>query len=304
MDLMEFYIDEDCSERLDLFLSQELKEVSRTFISRLIKEGLVTINGSQAKGSYLPRQGDLIRVELPKAKKIEIIPKEMNLNIIFEDEDILVVNKPQGMVVHPAPGHTSNTLVNGIIHYDRTIAAAGEALRPGIVHRLDKDTSGVLVVAKNNPAYRSLVGQFKRREVKRIYQALVYGQLNLPQGTINAPIGRHPINRKRMAVVHENSKEAITDYKVLEEYGDYSLLELSLQTGRTHQIRVHMAYLKHPVVGDLTYSKRKNPFPGLGQMLHAKALGFHHPTNKKYLEIQAQLPREFERIIEELEMKR
>lgn len=304
MDLMEFYIDKDCSERLDLLLAKEVKDISRTYISRLIKEGLITVNGLEVKGSYLPRQGDLIKVKLPRPREIEIIPEEMGLNIIFEDQDILVVNKPQGMVTHPAPGNTSNTLVNGIIHYDKTIATVGEALRPGIVHRLDKDTSGVLVVAKNNPAYRSLVGQFKRREVKRIYQALVYGQLNLPQGTINAPIGRHPTNRKIMAVVYENSKEAITDYRVLKGYGDYSLLELGLQTGRTHQIRVHMAHLNHPVVGDLTYSKRKNPFLGLGQLLHAKTLGFYHPISKKYLEVQAQLPKEFVRIIKQLEFKR
>ena len=303
MDLIEFYVDKNYNERLDYFLSKKLIDVSRTYISKLIKDGLITVNGEKTKPRYLAREGDLITIKLPKPKELEIIPENIPLDIIFEDRDILVVNKPKGMVTHPAPSNTTNTLVNGLIYYNNSISSVGDITRPGIVHRLDKDTSGVLVIAKNQKSYEVLVEQFKRRKVKRMYIALVYGQLQLKEATVNAPIGRHPIDRKKMAVVYENSKDAITIYKVLREFRDYSLLELHLQTGRTHQIRVHMAYLNHPIVGDMIYSKRKNEFNITSQLLHAKAIGFYHPRNGKYMEFESQLPDEFLNIIELLKKR-
>ena len=303
MDLIEFYINEDYNERLDYFLTKKLEDISRTYISKLIKDGLITINDEKTKPRYLVKKGDLIKIKLPKPESQEVIPENIPLDIVYEDRDILIVNKTQGMVTHPAPGNTKGTLVNGLLYYDKNISKVGDITRPGIVHRLDKDTSGLLVIAKNQESYESLIEQFKQRSVKRVYIALVYGKFKLKEATINAPIGRHPVDRKRMAVVYENSKEAITDYKVLEEFKDYSLLELHLQTGRTHQIRVHMAYLNHPVVGDKVYSNRKNEFRINNQLLHAKAIGFYHPKTGEYMEIESELPDEFLSIIKLLEKR-
>lgn len=274
--------------------------MSRNYISKLIKDGSVTINGEKSKPRYLVKEGgDLIKVKLPRIRELKISAENIPINIIYEDRDILIVNKPQGIVTHPAPGNTTGTLANGLIYYDKSISeVGGDASRPGIVHRLDKNTSGLLIIARNQESYEALVEDFKNRRIKRMYMALVYGRFSLKEGTINAPIGRHPVDRKRMAVVYENSKEAITDYKVLEEFKDYSLLEIHLQTGRTHQIRVHMAYLKHPIVGDRIYSKRKNEFKVHNQLLHAKSLGFYHPRTKEYMEIESDLPEEFSNIIE------
>ena len=298
MELIEIYIEENYNERLDSFLTKKLDNVSRNYISKLIKDGSIIINGKRSKARYIVKKGDLISIKLPKPKELEVLGENIPLNIVYEDRDILIVNKPQGIVTHPAPGNTTGTLVNGLIYYDETISEVGDIARPGIVHRLDKNTSGLLIVAKNQESYKSLVEDFKTRKIKRKYMALVYGKFSLKEGTINAPIGRHPVDRKRMAVVYENSKEAITDYKVLEEFKDYSLLEIHLQTGRTHQIRVHMAYLKHPIVGDGIYSRRKNEFKIHNQLLHAKSLGFYHPRTKEYMEIESDLPEEFSNIVE------
>lgn len=303
MDLIEIYVDEDIDERLDYYISKILKDRSRTYINKLIKNKLVLVNGEVVKPRYIVKNGDLIQVKLPKEKNIEIIPENIPIDIIFEDRDILVINKPKGMVIHPTPNNTSGTLVNALLYYDKNISSVGEALRPGIVHRLDKDTSGIIVIAKNQKAYKNLIEQFKLRKVKRVYIALIYGQLDIKEATINAPIGRDPANRTKMTVIYENSKEAITDYKVLQEFTDYSLVELSLQTGRTHQIRVHMAYLGHPIVGDMIYSNKKDEFNLDSQLLHAKKIGFYHPRNKEYLEFEAEFPENFTNIIKILEKR-
>lgn len=298
MELIEIFIDENYNERLDSLLTKKLENVSRNYISKLIKDGSITVNGKKSKPRYLVKEGDLISIKLPRPSELEISAENIPLNIVYEDGDILIVNKPQGIVTHPAPGNTKGTLVNGLIYYDESISKVGDISRPGIVHRLDKNTSGLLIIARNQESYRALVEDFKNRRIKRMYMALVYGKFSLKDGTINAPIGRHPVDRKRMAVVYENSKEAITDYKVVEEFKDYSLLEIHLQTGRTHQIRVHMAYLKHPIVGDGIYSGRKNEFKIHNQLLHAKSLGFYHPRTKEYMEIESDLPEEFSNIVE------
>lgn len=303
MDLVEIYVEEDIDERLDYYISKILKDKSRTYISKLIKNKLVLVNAEVVKPRYIVRKGDLIQIKLPKDEKIKIVPENIPIDIIFEDNDILVVNKSKEMVIHPTPNNISGTLVNALLYYDNNIATVGEALRPGIVHRLDKDTSGILVIAKNQEAYKNLIEQFKLRKVKRVYVALVYGQLDIKEATINAPIGRDPANRTKMTVIYENSKEAITDYKVIREFKAYSLVELSLQTGRTHQIRVHMAHLGHPIVGDMVYSNRKDEFNLDSQLLHAKKIGFFHPRSKEYLEFETELPQDFSNIIKILEKR-
>jgi len=304
MNIIEIYVDEDDGERLDSYLAKELNEVSRTFVQKLIKEGLVQVNEKAVKPSYIVETGDYIRVEFPKPKELEIMPEDIPLDIVFQDEDILIINKPQDMVVHPAPGNYSGTLVNGLLFHIDTLSSINGIIRPGIVHRLDKDTSGLLVVAKNDFAHRFLSEELKQRRMKRNYIALVHGVLKKDEGTIDAPIGRHPKDRKKMAVTSKNSKEAITHYKVLDRYDNYSLLELSLETGRTHQIRVHMAYINCPILGDPVYSRGKNEFGLDKQMLHAYRLGFIHPSTKEYVEFKSDLPPYFKKLIDVLENRR
>lgn len=304
MNIIEIYVDEDDGERLDSYLAKELNEVSRTFVQKLIKEGLVQVNEKAVKPSYIVETGDYIRVEFPKPKELEIMPEDIPLDIVFQDEDILIINKPQDMVVHPAPGNYSGTLVNGLLFHIDTLSSINGIIRPGIVHRLDKDTSGLLVVAKNDFAHRFLSEELKQRRMKRNYIALVHGVLKKDEGTIDAPIGRHPKDRKKMAVTNKNSKEAITHYKVLDRYDNYSLLELSLETGRTHQIRVHMAYINCPILGDPVYSRGKNEFGLDKQMLHAYRLGFIHPSTKEYVEFKSDLPPYFKKLIDVLENRR
>jgi len=301
MDLIEIDVEEDSAGRLDNYISNIIVDKSRTYINKLIKDKLVLVNGKIAKPSYIVKLGDLIQINLPKEKSIELMAENIPLDIVFEDEDILIVNKPKGILVHPTGKDMKGTLANGLLYYNKSIANVGEALRPGIVHRLDRDTSGILIIAKNQKSYNELIKQFKAREVKREYIALVHGQLSIKEATINAPIGRDPSNRTKMTVIYENSKEAITDYRVLEEFRNYSLLELSLQTGRTHQIRVHMAHLGHPVVGDRVYSNKSDEFNLNSQLLHAKKIGFLHPRSKNYLEFEANLPKDFARIVNILE---
>ncbi|NLY85197.1 MAG: RluA family pseudouridine synthase [Tissierellia bacterium] len=304
MNIIEIYVDEDDGERLDSYLAKELNEVSRTFVQKLIKEGLVQVNEKAVKPSYIVETGDYIRVEFPKPKELEIMPEDIPLDIVFQDEDIVIINKPQDMVVHPAPGNYSGTLVNGLLFHIDTLSSINGIIRPGIVHRLDKDTSGLLVVAKNDFAHRFLSEELKQRRMKRNYIALVHGVLKKDEGTIDAPIGRHPKDRKKMAVTNKNSKEAITHYKVLDRYDNYSLLELSLETGRTHQIRVHMAYINCPILGDPVYSRGKNEFGLDKQMLHAYRLGFIHPSTKEYVEFKSDLPPYFKKLIDVLENRR
>ena len=304
MDLREIYVLGDYGERLDSYLAKELEEFSRTYIHKLIKKGLVFVNDKQAKSRYIVKEGDFIQIKIPTPRKIELIPENIPLDIIYEDEDIVIVNKPKNMVVHPAHGNYSKTLVNALLYHVDKLSSGTNPLRPGIIHRLDKDTSGLLMVAKNDEVHRILSKQLKEQIVKRTYIALVYGILDIKEATINAPIGRDPIDRRRMTVIDKNSKEAITYYKVLEEFGEYTLLEASLKTGRTHQIRVHMKYIGHPIVGDSVYSNKENEFGMETQLLHARSLGFFHPSSGEYMEFEAEPPQDFKKIIKLLEERR
>ncbi len=304
MDLYKFIVEEEAGERLDVYIADQIEDLSRSYISKLIKKGLVLVNGEIKKPKYIVKTGDLIQVNIPEIKGLEPVPQDIPLNIIYEDEDIIVVNKPKGMVVHPAPGSPNNTLVNALLNYTDKLSDINGKIRPGIVHRLDKDTSGVLVVAKNNEAHMDIAKQLKERTVKRIYIALAHGIFGKDEGIIDAPIGRNPRNRLKMAVTNINSKEAITKYKVLERFDKYTLVELSLYTGRTHQIRVHLSYINHPVVGDSLYTNRKNEFGIKSQMLHAQKIGFKIPSTGEYMEFEAEPLEEFTKVIEILRKNR
>jgi len=288
---------EVAGERIDKFLAGQLQEVSRSRIQTLIDEEKVLVNRRKVKANYKLREGDLIKVSLPEPEKLEVKAEPIALDILYEDEDLIVINKPQGMVVHPAAGNYEGTLVNALLHHCKDLSGINGLLRPGIVHRIDKDTSGVLVVAKNDFAHRHLAKQIKDHSVKRIYYALVHGVLQEPAGIIEAPIGRDQKDRKKMAVVL-TGKEAITQYWTLETFKDYSFVKLQLKTGRTHQIRVHMAYLGHPVVGDPKYGPSKPHFDLQGQALHAAVLGCEHPRTGKYMEFSAPLPETMERVLD------
>lgn len=303
MDIIEIYVDEDDNERLDYYLSSELNEVSRTYIQRLIKDGLVEVNGLKKKSSYLVKEGDKIIVNLPKPKELEIVPENIPLDIIYQDNDIVVVNKSQDMVVHPAPGNYTGTLVNALLYHIDTLSSINGVIRPGIVHRLDKDTSGILIVAKNDFSHRALSEQLKSRNVYREYIALVHGLVKNDKGTINAPIGRDPNNRKKMKVISTNSKEAITNYEVNKRYDKYTLVKAMLETGRTHQIRVHFSYINHSVVGDPIYSNGKNEFNLVKQLLHARKVGITHPRTKEYLEFECDVPQKFEEVLKKLDSR-
>lgn len=303
MDLHELYVEVDNEERLDSYVADQIKNVSRSYINKLIKEGLILVNGVKKKPKYIVKKEDLIQVNLPERKPQEPIAEDIPLDIVYEDTDILIINKPKDMVVHPAPGNQSNTLVNALLNYTDNLSTINGNIRPGIVHRLDKDTSGLLIVAKNDTSHKELARQLKKRTIKRVYIALVYGNFKKEKATIKAPIGRNPRNRLKMTVTHLNSKEAITHYKVLEKFGDYTLVEVSLETGRTHQIRVHMAYINHPVVGDPLYTSRKNKFGVKTQLLHARKLGLVHPKTGEYMEFYAEPPKEFKQIIKSLSEK-
>ena len=304
MDLREIYVSGEDEERLDFYLAKELDQFSRTYIHRLIKKGLVLVNGKDAKPRYIVKEGDSIQVQIPSPEKIELVPENIPLDIIYQDKDIVIVNKPKNMIVHPASGNYSNTLVNALLYHIDKLSSGTSPLRPGIIHRLDKNTSGLVMVAKNDEAHRILSKQLKERIVKRTYIALVYGILDIKEATINAPIGRDPIDRRRMIVIAKNSKEAITYYKVLEEFREYTLLEVSLQTGRTHQIRVHMNYIEHPIVGDPIYSNRENEFDIKTQLLHGRNLGFFHPSTGEYMEFEAEPPGDFKYVIKLLGERR
>lgn len=300
MDLYKFIVEEESGERLDVYIADQIEDLSRSFISKLIKKGLILVNGEVKKPKYIVKKGDLIQVDIPERKDLEPYPEDIPLDIIYEDDDIIVVNKPKGMVVHPAPGSPNKTLVNALLNYTNHLSDINGKIRPGIVHRLDKDTSGVLVVAKNNKAHMDIAKQLKERSIKRIYIAFVHGVLNKDEGVIDAPIGRNPRNRLKMAVTHINSKEAITRFKVLERFSKYTLVELSLYTGRTHQIRVHLSYINHPVVGDSLYTNRKNEFGIKTQMLHALKLGLKSPSTGQYMEFEAKPLDEFTKVLEML----
>ncbi|MHB1652158.1 MAG: RluA family pseudouridine synthase [Desulfitobacteriaceae bacterium] len=285
--------------RLDVSLTQELGR-PRSFVQNLIEEGLVLVNGKTRKSSYKVQVNDVVQVEIPEPKALSVAPENITLDILYEDSDLLVVNKPQGMVVHPAPGARAGTLVNALLYHCRNLSGINGVLRPGIVHRIDKDTSGLLVVAKNDLAHQGLAAQIKVHSVERHYRAIVQGIMAEPSGTVDAPIGRDPSERKKMAVTFQNSKAAVTHYTVLSRLANYTYLEVRLETGRTHQIRVHMAYLGYPVLGDPMYGLKRNPFNLTGQMLHAGKLGFVHPRLGNLLEFEAPLPPVFQEVLTRL----
>lgn len=288
---------EDINIRIDKFLIDKL-DLSRSKVQEMIENDLVLINNKKTKNSYKLRQNDVINIVGELKYETDIIPENIPLDIIYEDDDLMVINKPSGMVVHPSFGHYSNTLVNALLYHTKSLSNSNGDERPGIVHRIDKDTSGLLVVAKNDKTHLKLAEQLKDKTLSRIYIALVYGKINHDTGTIDAPIGRDLNDRKKMCVTDVNSKDAITHFKVLERYKDATLIECKLETGRTHQIRVHMNYINHPIVNDPVYSKRKK-YGDFGQMLHAKEIGFIHPTTNKYMTFKCDAPKEFYDILQE-----
>lgn len=300
-EIREWVIDQAyAKERIDKYITESWEdEISRSQVQLWIASGHVTVNGKAVKANYKLTEGDHLEVTVPEPSIVEIVPENIPLDVAYEDRDVIVVNKPRGMVVHPAPGHSSGTLVNALMYHCKDLSGINGELRPGIVHRIDKDTSGLLMAAKNDKAHASLAAQLKDHSVTRKYVALVHGNVSHDQGTVDAPIGRDPQDRKMFTVTDKNSKHAVTHFAVLERFGDYTLLELQLETGRTHQIRVHMKFIGHPLVGDPVYGRSKG-IKMDGQALHAKVLGFVHPSSGEYMEFAAPLPEDMENLLENL----
>ena len=291
-------------ERIDRFLSKDLENLSRSYLQKLLKDGDIIVNGKVVKANYKVSQGDEIQVSIPEPETLDILPENIPLDILYEDDDILVVNKPKGMVVHPAPGHYSHTLVNAVMyHCGERLSGINGVLRPGIVHRIDMDTTGSLLICKNDHAHQILAEELKEHSITRRYHAIVHGNIKEDTGTVNAPIGRHPVDRKRMSTKAPNGRHAVTHYKVLERFGDYTYIECELETGRTHQIRVHMSSIGHPILGDTVYGSAKCPYKLQGQTLHAKILGITHPTTGEYMEFDAPLPEYFSDLLQRLRRK-
>lgn len=294
----------DRALRLDKFISVKLPDVTRTAAEKLVESGQVSCGGRILPKSYRVQEGERIEVTIPDPVSADVLPEEIPLEIVYEDDDLLVVNKPKGMVVHPAAGNPSGTLVNALLAHCRgSLSGIGGVVRPGIVHRIDKDTSGLLIVAKNDFAHLRLAEQIKVHSFTRIYEAVVYGSLRDDEGTVNAPIGRHPVDRKKMAVTQRNSRPAVTHYTVLARYPGFTHVRLRLETGRTHQIRVHMASLGHPVAGDEVYGPKKGISELHGQCLHAKHIGFTHPRDGRWMEFESELPPYFTAFLEKLRRK-
>lgn len=285
--------------RLDTAISKQIPGLSRSHAALLIKDGCIKLNGKRAKVSERVAENDITEVAIPEPKPSAAEAQNIEIDIIYQDEYLAVVNKPQGLVVHPAAGNADGTLVNALLYHLEGLSGINGETRPGIVHRLDKDTSGLLVVAKNDEAHRSLAKQIKDKIACRIYWAVVEGNIKNDKGTINAPIGRHPVHRKKMAVT-EQGRNAVTHYSVIERFDKYTLVEARLETGRTHQIRVHMAYIGHPVLGDPVYGRKKDNYGLHGQALHAKKLGFYHPGNGEWMEFKTSLPSYFENLLMKL----
>ena len=301
-EILEWTFDEtEAGERIDKLVTESIEGTSRTAVQQWFKEGRVTVNGKVVKANYRPDAGDEVRVGIPEPEDLDIKAENIPLDIVYEDADLLVVNKPRGMVVHPAPGHTSGTLVNALMYHCKDLSGINGVLRPGIVHRIDKDTSGLLMVAKSDRAHASLSAQLKEHSITRKYIAVVHGRIEHLKGTVDAPIGRDPKDRKMFTVTDRNSKPAVTHFAVLEHIGDFTLLELALETGRTHQIRVHMKFIGHPLVGDPMYGREKDRSRYIdGQALHAAVLGFVHPVSGQYMEFSAPLPEEMAMLLKRL----
>ncbi len=294
----------ECDEnsvRIDAWLSGKLEEYSRSYIQKLCQDGNIKVNGVQAKSNYRLKVGDQVTAAVPEAEVLQVAAEEIPLDIVYEDDHIIVINKPKGMVVHPAAGNYSGTLVNALMkHCGDSLSDINGVIRPGIVHRIDKDTSGLLVVAKNNHAHEFLSKKLKTHDIRREYIALVEGIIYENSGKIDAPIGRHPVDRKKMSVNLKVGRNAVTHFKVVERFHTATYLELKLETGRTHQIRVHMSYINHPIIGDEVYGRKKQRFDTQGQVLHARKLSFEHPATGELMEFETPVPAYFERLLEEL----
>ena len=294
-----FFVSDVENQRIDVFISEKLNE-SRNSVQKLISDGNITVNDKEVKANYKVKINDAIKIVIPPPELLDVEAENIPLDIIYEDKDLAVINKAQGMVVHPAPGHYSGTMVNGLMYHLKDLSTINGVLRPGIVHRLDKNTSGLMLVAKNDRAHNFLAKCLKEHSINRIYYALIQGNIKKDEGEINAPLGRSEKDRKKRTVTHKNSKEAITNYWVVERYGNYTLVKLQLKTGRTHQIRVHMKHIGHPVVGDDVYGSKSNKFGLDGQLLHSKILGFIHPTTKEYMEFESELPDYFIKVLNKI----
>ena len=302
MEIYTFTPDEEQKNlRIDKFLSEQLPDQSRSYLQKLLKEGNVTVNEKTVKANYKVQLSDTVKLELPEPECPDILPEDIPLDILYEDEDVLIINKPKGMVVHPSAGHYTHTVVNAVMfHCKEHLSGINGVMRPGIVHRIDMDTTGSLIVCKNDESHVFIAEQIKEHSVNRRYRGIVYGVVKEEEGTVNAPIGRHPIERKKMAINEKNGKPAITHYKVLERFERYTYMEFKLETGRTHQIRVHMASIGHPLLGDTLYSSGRSPYKLQGQTLHAMTIGFIHPRTREYMEVTAPLPEYFEKILKDL----
>lgn len=299
----EFYpTDMEDHVRIDKYLAEACPDLSRSYIQKLLKSGQVLVNGQGVKASYIVEEEDRIELEVPEAVEPEIDAEPMDLDILYEDQDVILINKPKGMVVHPAAGHCSHTLVNGLMYHCKgQLSGINGVMRPGIVHRIDMDTTGVIIACKNDMAHSSIAAQLKEHSITRRYQAIVHGVISEDEGTVDAPIGRHPVERKKMSINYQNGKDAVTHYRVLNRFRQYTHVECRLETGRTHQIRVHMASIRHPLLGDAVYGPAKCPISGLsGQTLHAGILGFIHPRTGEYMEFSAPLPEYFDKLLHTL----
>ncbi len=289
---------DETGKRIDVYISRFRDDLSRSQVQKLITDGKVTVNGKNIKSNYRLREKDIIDIEIPDPEPLDIEAEDISLNILYEDSDVIVIDKPQGMVVHPAPGHYSGTVVNALMYHCKdSLSGINGCMRPGIVHRIDMNTSGIIVAAKSDAAHKSLAVQFAEHSINRRYRAIVVGNIKEDTITVDKPIGRNPRDRKKMAVV-EGGKRAVTHFTVLERFGKYTYIEASLETGRTHQIRVHMAYSGHPLLGDNIYGSEKQPYKLMGQVLHAGVLGFVHPATGEYMEFKSEVPEYFEKLLE------
>lgn len=292
--------DEEEGDRLDVYLSEQLGDMSRSYIQKIIKDNKVTVNDKVEKSKYLVKEDDNIKIEIPEPKLLEVSPENIPIDIVYEDDDVLIVNKPQNMVVHPAPGNYTGTLVNAILYHCKdNLSSINGVIRPGIVHRIDKDTSGLLMIAKNNNSHNFLASQLKDHSITREYEFICHGLVKEDKITVNKPIGRNPKDRLKMGIVN-GGKEAITHFEVIKRFDNFTHMKATLETGRTHQIRVHSMSINHPLLGDILYGPKNNKFKVEGQILHARKLGFIHPTTKEYIEFNSNLPEYFVNILNKL----
>ncbi len=299
------YVTEEMEgSRIDKFLSEQFSDLTRSYIQKLLKSNSILVNNTPVKASYKTTENDIITIDIPESITPEIIPENIPIDVVYEDSDVILINKPKGMVVHPAAGHYTGTLVNALMYHCKDdLSGINGVMRPGIVHRIDMDTTGILIVCKNDFSHNCIANQLKEHSIHRKYYAIVHGNLKMDEGTIDAPIGRHPVERKKMAIV-SNGKHAVTHYKVIERFGNFTWVECQLETGRTHQIRVHMQSIGHPLLGDMVYGPSKCPFHLQGQTLHAYTLGFIHPRTNEFLSFEVPLPQYFEKLVNSLRNKK